>query len=129
MFSGLCHRYLIEAISGCLHPKVMLASRFFAFSQSLLRSTKYHVRILARLCLWDSRTRLGSTLAKIGRECGSAVNELTTAMIKANMRYFPIPSQEEWRTGLLSELLCSTLELPGFTEEETSAMVSYLCMS
>ena len=118
------HRYFIEAISGCLHPKVM-----FAFSQSLLRSTKYHVRILARLCLWDSRTRLGSTLSKIGRECGSAVNELTTAMIKANMRYFPIPSQEEWRTGFLSELLCSTLELPGFTEEETCAMVSYLCMS
>ena len=55
------HRYLIEAISGCLHPKVMLASRYHAFSQSLLRSTKYHVRILARQSLWDNRTRLGST--------------------------------------------------------------------
>ena len=123
------HRYLIEAISRCLHPKVMLASRYFAFSQSLLRSTKYHVRILARLCLLDSRTRLGSTLSTLSRECGCGVNELSSALIKSKMKYFPIPSHEEWRTGFLSELLCSGLHLPGFTPEEICGMVSYLCMS
>ena len=123
------HRYLIETISGCLHPKVMLASRCFAFSQSLLRSTKYNVRILARLCMLDNRTRLGRTVNRISQECGCEVNELSPGLIKANMKYFPIPSHEEWRTGLLSELLSCSLDLPGFTEEETNAMVSFLCIS
>ena len=123
------HRYLIETISGCLHPKVMLASRCFAFSQSLLKSTEYNVRVLARLCMLDNRTRLGSTVIKISRECGCEVNELSSGFIKANMRYFPIPSHEDWRTGLLSELISSSLDLSGFTEEGTSAMVSFLFIS
>ena len=32
------HRYLVEVISMCTHPKVMLASCYFTFSQSFLLS-------------------------------------------------------------------------------------------
>ena len=93
------HRYLIEAISGCLHPKVLLASRYHAFSQSLLRSTKYHVRILARQSLWDNRTRLGGTLTKISRESGCTVDELSSSLIKSHMKYFPISPSPVRRSG------------------------------
>ena len=43
------HRYLVEHISGCLHPKVMLASRYVTFYKALVSSTKLGVRYLARL--------------------------------------------------------------------------------
>ena len=64
------HRYLIELISGSLHPKVMLASRYTGFVKSLLTSPKYPVRVLARLCATDNRTVMGCSLSQIGRECG-----------------------------------------------------------
>ena len=123
------HRYLVEVISKCTHPKVMLASRYFTFSQSLLNSQKYSVRILARLCSTDNRTVLGRTLATIGRECGCEVNKLRAAVIKSKMSYFAVPPDEQWRTGLLTELLSNKLSIPGFTEDETSTMVTYLCQS
>ena len=123
------HRYLIEAISRCLHPKVMLPSHYFSFTQSLLRSPKYHVRILARLSSQDCRTMLGRTLPRVSRECSCDVSQLSSAIIKSSMKYFPIPAHEEWRTGFLSELLCPSLDIPGFNQEEINAMVSYLCLS
>ena len=39
------HRYLIEEISGSLHPKVMLASRYIGFVKSLCTSPKYSMRV------------------------------------------------------------------------------------
>ena len=66
------HRYLIESISGTLHPKVMLASRYSGFAQSLLDSPKYPVRVMASLCTTDNRTVSGRSLSQISRECGLA---------------------------------------------------------
>ena len=42
------HKYLIEGISGSLHPKIMLASGYTSFVRSLLSSPKYFIRVLAR---------------------------------------------------------------------------------
>ena len=56
------HRYLIETISGCLHPKVMLASCCCGFVKSLLSIPKYPVRVLASLCSSDQRTVMGRCL-------------------------------------------------------------------
>ena len=126
------HRYLIEVVSGCLHPKVMLASRYSAFLHSLLNSPKYDVRILARMCATDNRTVMGRTLSQIGRECGQPGGEpsqLRPAVIKSKMKYVAVPPQEQWRTGFLTELLSNDLDLPGFDDDERSAMVSYLCES
>ena len=41
------HRYLIEAISDCLHLKVMLASRLVKFHNALKGSDKMGIRLLA----------------------------------------------------------------------------------
>ena len=52
------HRYLIEGISGSLHLKTLLASRFVTFYKSLVSSIKTPVRFLARICEKDQRTVL-----------------------------------------------------------------------
>ena len=126
------HRYLVESISGSLHPKVMLASRYSSFANSLMKSPKYPVRVLATLCASDQRTVMGQSLSHIGRECGLAgcdLSLLTSRMIKEKMKYFPLPPQESWRIGFLSELLNSNLEIPGFNTDEVDEMVSHLCKS
>ena len=126
------HRYLIEIISGALHPKVMLASRYSGFVSSLLNSPKYHVRVLARLCVTDQRTVIGRSSTQISRETGLArwePSQLCPALVKKKMKYFEVPAHEHWRTGFLTELLSDTLEIPGFSDDELEEMVSYLCTS
>ena len=66
----------------------------------------------------------------IAVECGLGRGDsslLTPGLIKKKMKYFAVPGQETWRVGCLEELLGSHLEVPGFTDEETEVMVSYLC--
>ena len=123
------HRYLIESISGSLHPKVMLASRYSKFVKSLQSSPKYSVRVLASMCTSDLRTVMGHSLDKICNECDMAISSdssyPTPAQIKKNMKYFPVPVNEKWRTGAITELLDK--QFPGFTENEMNEIVSYLC--
>ena len=126
------HRYLIECISGSLHPKVMLASRYHTFVNSLLKSPKYSVRVLANLCATDHRTVMGQSLAQIGRECGLTggdTGQLSSALIKQKMKYFSVPPDQVWRTGILSELLDKNMEVEGFSDVEIGVMVSHLCTS
>ena len=123
------HRYLIEGISGSLHPKVMLASRYSGFVKSLRSSPKYSMRVLASCTSTDLRTVMGRTLYKISRECSCSLESLTPGLTKKSMKYFPVPSTEEWRIGVLSELLSDELQIPGFTYQEVNELTTFLCNS
>ena len=124
------HRYLVESISRSLNPKVMLASRYVQFVKSLLTSTKYQVRVLANLCSTDNRTVMGKTLSRVSRECGLgrySPGQLNSAVVKAKMKYFPVPPDQTWRIEILSELLNSKVTVGGFNSEEVRTMIAYLC--
>ena len=71
------HRYWIEMISSCSHPKTFLLGRYVKFVRSLTSSRKPAVRYLASLCQDDRRTLLGITLARISLECGAELSLLT----------------------------------------------------
>ena len=45
-------------------------------------------------------------------------------MVKKSMKYFQVPSTEEWRIVTPSELLSDTLEIPGFTNEEIEELTA-----
>ena len=62
------HRYLIEGVSGCLHLKVMLASRLVKFLGSLKGSSKMGIRLLAGISELDRRTVLGRNICNIAAE-------------------------------------------------------------
>ena len=123
------HRYLIENVSGCIHPKVMLASRYLGFVKSMLTSPKYSMRVLASSTVNDLRTVMGRTLSLISKECSCPVENLTPGLIKKNMKYFPLPSEEDWRIGILGELLGDTLDVPGFSDDEIHDITNFLCIS
>ena len=88
-------------------------------------------RVFAGLCSSDQRTVMCRTLDRICSECGSArTSELsfpTPAEIKKIMKYYPVPENEKWRQGVISELLDKQLEVPGFNDNELHEVVSYLC--
>ena len=121
------HRYLIEGISGCPHPKVMLASRQVKFREQLLTSCKMGVRVLASLASNDQRCVLGQNMAKLSRECTSNMVDLTPSIVKSRLRYFEVPEEEGWRLGPILEILDENLEIPGLTLEESSEILAYLC--
>ena len=70
---------------------------------------------------------MGQTFSKISKECGVDRSELTPRVIKDKMEYFPVPSQEVWRVGLLHELFSDNMDIPGFNKDEIDDMVAYLC--
>ena len=49
-----------------------------------------------------------------------------------DLRYFKVPENEIWRVNLLKELLDSRLdniEIPGFSHEEISELIDFVCVS
>ena len=126
------HRYFIEELSGSLHPKVMLCSRFIGFQESLSKTDKFPVKFLASLCQTDQRTVLGRTLRRISLECSSPLGQLPSkTLVKKVMKFSQVPEAESWRLGLLNNLLdirCSRAVLPGFTSTEVEELIKYVCV-
>ena len=125
------HKYFIESVSNCLHPRVMLASRFVKFHKSCIESSKLSVRLLSRLSESDNRTVMGSTLSLLLTECNierSSPDKLTTAIVKFTCKYSAAPTQEIWRLDILNELLDSNMTIPEFTSDEISAIVKSICI-
>ena len=126
------HRYFIEPLSDCPHPKTMLSSRFIKFTQSLASSSKPSVSYLARLVKNDNRTLMGRTISKISREINVAKASLTSQVVRKSMVYFPVPDDQMWRIDILKELLNvkqQSLSLGHFNLDETSTMINYICTS
>ena len=126
------HRYFIEPLSDCPHPKTMLSSRFIKFTQSLASSSKPSVSYLARLVKNDNRTLMGKTLSRISRETNVTKASLTSLVVTKSMVYFPVPDDQMWRIDILKELLNvkqQSLLLGQFNLDETSTMINYICTS
>ena len=129
------HRYLIEPVSQCLHPKVMIASRYVTFYRSLVKSKKFTVRFLARLSEKDNRTVLGRTLESLLTQCNlpqSRLDELTASLVKKKCSYFRVPEPQLWRIPLLKELLKirdGQLTLEDFDSQETNDLINHLCVT
>ena len=124
------HRYLIESVSGCAHPKTFLSSRFVKFADSLSSSKKSSIRYLASLAKGDNRTLLGRTLEKISHECAVDPSILTPRAVKDNLRYFPVPQAECWRIDLLQELLDTRkkrCEIADFNSDQITTMIDDIC--
>ena len=129
------HRYLIESISQCLHPKIMIASRYVSFYRSLVNSKKFCVRFLARLSEMDQRTVLGRTLGSLLSQCDlpqSRLAELTASLVKKKCSYMAVPEAESWRIPLLIELLKvrdGQLHLENLDYTENKNIIDHLCVS
>ena len=74
----------------------------------------------------DLRTTYGKNLAKISTLCDVSLTELTPGLVKAKMKYFPLPKNEEWRSPALMDLLDvrkSHMDLEGFDHQDINQMI------
>ena len=125
------HRYFIESVSGCAHPKTLLSSRYVKFADSLSSSKKSSIRYLASLAKDDQRTLLGRTLENIRNECGvDDMSLLTPKAVKEKLKYFSVPQPECWRIKLLDELLDArknVCEIVDFNSDQITRMIDDVC--
>ena len=63
------HNYLIETISQCMHPKVMICARFVKFVESLNTCKKSSILLLIKMVQDDNSTVCGKNLSEISKLC------------------------------------------------------------
>ena len=124
------HRYFIEEVINFPHPKVMLCSRFVKFYKTVTNCNKLSVRLLSNLGKDDVRTVFGRNLQNIASECNTERNFLTPALVKHEMKYFPVPPEQSWRIPLLQNLLAVRAEemtLDNFENAELDQLIEHVC--
>ena len=60
-------------------------------------------------------------LSRISRSVGCNVENLTCTLIKKQMKYCPVPENQQWRVDVLrdlQELKWNIIEIDGFLEDE-----------
>ena len=124
------HRYFIEELTEFYHPKILIASRFVKFHDSLIYSKKPALRLLSKICREDANTVFGSNLRKISSECGVKKGELKPYHEKDFMSYFSCPNEEKWRIPLVQNLMSirlSEIFLENFERKEIDAILEDIC--
>ena len=127
------HRCLIEPLSGRLHLKTLLASRFVSFYRSAIESEKFPVRYLMRLCENDRRTVVGRTLGWLRSVCGvSSASTLTPSLVKRHLKYKQLDENELWKVNVAKEMLDAIHGgnmVPGFSKDELNTVLTFVCSS
>ena len=75
---------------------------------------------------------MGKTLVRIEKDCKLSVDALTPALVKKNMSYFSVPTEQEWRKCILLELLDARLSkatIDFITNDELTMMINHLCIT
>ena len=88
------------------------------------------MRFLSKLKEQDLRTVFGNTLSRIQQECGAtSLQELCPNLVKKDMKYVEVPEDEQWKAGLLKELLLvsgNTLNIKNLEQTEIRMMIDHL---
>ena len=123
------HRYFIEGISECTHPKALICGRFVRFLESVSQCNNTSVRFLSNLVWNDRRTLAGRTLTKIAADC--KVDRASLSSKDARKLVYKEPTTENsWRLQLLKELMNTrndSMDIPGFDDKEIDEMINDIC--
>ena len=119
------HRYLLNDIVDGYHLKKMIIRRFINFSLKISSSSNPHVALLHHYQCRDWRSTYGRNYMNICREAG--VTEVSQVDLH-NINVNPVPPGEEWRVGLLRDLLSERDVGPGFlTKEDIASIIKTVC--
>ena len=126
------HKYLIEPLSAQPHLRFLLYKRFINFRLKIINSSKDILKHVLHICETNCGSVTGSNLRKLMLLC----NKESMFSLDCNdidgLLYEPIPDTELWRLNLIEELLDTRLNgtyLDGFTSDDITAMIDYLCIS
>ena len=99
------HRYFVESISGKPHARNLILKRFLRFCDLIMKSSKVALKSMFMNIKRDVRSVTGSNLRKIMFMTGKKdISEVCPKDIM-NVKYAPVPVHDEWKIGLLKELI------------------------
>ena len=78
----------------------------------------------------DLKTIHGRNLFHLQRELNCDPEDLTSSFVKENMKFKPLPEEEQWRVPLLLNLLDirnDSLDLDNFGKEEIEDIIFDIC--
>ena len=87
---------------------------------------------LFKICERDCRSVTGKNLRNIMLLCQKDNTETLTICDLKDLEYFKVPENEYWRVNVLKELLETRLEnsaIPGFSQQEITEMIEFVCVS
>ena len=123
------HRYLIEEISECSHPKVLLMARYLKFHETLQKTSKIGVRFLCEITKGNLRTTHGQNIWNMQSKIKG---ELTSRAIRGH-KYFPVPAADQWRVSIIKDMLevkWNMTDIDCFDDtEEVYEILETLCSS
>ena len=126
------HRYLIEPLTGEMHTKKVLISRYLGFMEKIASSNKRAVKMLMETSRSDVRSVTGNNFRNIMLLLGKSVVQDVKREDVKNIKYFPITEAERWRIDAIKEIVevkNRTLDIDNFKLEELEEILTNLCTS
>ena len=126
------HRYFVEKISKKPHVKNILIRNFLNFISQIRKSAKTVAKDLLNLIEYDVESVTGSNLRNIMQLLEKDdIKDLTPNDAK-NIVYHEVPLEEEWRIGVLQELLevrQNEATLDNFSYKDINDMIELICVT
>ena len=119
------HRYLLTDIVPGVHLKKTIMRRFLKFQSTIATSTNPHIRVLYNHQKGDWRSTFGRNCMNLCREAGVVSME---QVIVDDISVNPVPAGEEWRAGLLQDLISARSSTDNLlTPAELEDMINTVC--
>ena len=126
------HRYLIEPLTGEVHIKKVLLSRYLGFIEKIMSSGKQAIKMLAETAKKDVRSVTGQNFRHIMLLLGKTSVEAVEKIDVKEIEYFPISKEDSWKVDVIKEIVevkSTAIEIDNFEEEELDNILLYLCTS
>ena len=126
------HRYLIEPLTGMMHIKKVLLSRYLGFIDKIKCSNKKAVKILMETAKKDVRSVTGHNLRQIMILLGETSVEAVEKNDINEIEYFPTSKEESLKIDIIKDIIevkSRTVEIDNFEEDELDNILTYLCTS
>ena len=126
------HRYLIEPLTGQMHVKKVLISRFLGFMEKIASSNKKAIKMLMETSKKDVRSITGKNFRNIMLLVGKTSVDEVEKIDAENIEYHPIKSEDLWKVDVIREILevkSRKLEIDDFNQDNLEEILTYLCTS
>ena len=112
------------------HIRQALISRFVGFICKLASSRKEVLRRTFDVLKGDCRSTTGANIRNIRLESQTGLSEQLSAKCVSELKFHPVPPEEEWRIDLVKDLMSmreNGIHVDTMNKDELITMLEYLC--
>ena len=126
------HRSLIEPLTGQMHVKKLLISRFLGFMERISSCKKRVIKMLIGTSKKDVRSITGQNLRNIMLLVGKTSVDKVEKKDAESIHYHTLENEDIWKVDAIKEIIevkSRRLEISDFDNDELEDILTYLCTS